>query len=134
MDHLQRDVLIGALEAATEKKGIEARMIKDVLWAAQKIDKLSNLRNDAVHMVTYIDSKKTPPQIMVEPMFTPEARTARIRAMKDMNKIFRHARSDLLQLAGYVGIRAIALLSVDDKPVPLHRRPRLRCHVTKKQA
>jgi len=125
-DHLQRQLLIAALEAITPANPIERRMFKDVLWAAHKIDKLAQLRNDAVHMVTKMNSQHPQWEILVEPTFTASKRAARLQAMKDMNKEFRLARSDLLQLTSYVGVRAIALLRLD-KPLALQRRPRLLC-------
>lgn len=130
MDHLQRELLIAALEAIIPASPIERRMLKDVLWAANKIDKLAGLRNDAVHMVTRIDTQHPQWEILVESTFTAAKRAARLQAMKDMNKAFRHARTDLLQLTSYVAVRAIALLHLD-KPIALQRRPRLLCHVTK---
>ena len=132
-DSTQRQLLIAALESYKPRHKVEARLFKDVLWAANKIEKLSILRNDAVHMVTKMDNKKSQWEVLVEPGFTAAKRAARLQAIKDMNKAFSLARGDLNLLASYVGVRAIALFKLDE-PLALQRRPRLLCHVTKNQA
>lgn len=126
MDGAQHDVLIAALESAKPKSQLMSRIVKNVLWATKKVNKLAKLRNDAVHMATGLNTSHPQWEIVVDQTATSSARSARLLAMKDMKRTFRLARSDLLQLAGYVTVHAIAM-EYHKELFPLPRRPRLLC-------
>lgn len=104
-------------------------------WAIKETDKLATYRNDIVHgaMLWSIGEKGHTPSLdyfgnpfpRIYRYMARELENGEIR-QPDLQKMMVHLRGDLMQLAAYVG--EISRSSLDGKPQPLPRRPRLQAH------
>lgn len=98
-DKAQRDLLV---EAARYSRNVPDSVFHRLEWAADKIGKLSAIRNDAAHtpfMVEWGSGNKG----KVFPQITsiPTARGDRISAQPKIEKYFKTAAADLNHLAAY---------------------------------
>jgi hypothetical protein len=110
----------GALRALAQKRlPAGSRLLRNVLWAVERGDRLGEQRNDAVHMPTAWMAGYV---LIPDPTGNPRSRLDRMgKLSKPMAEHYRFVRGDLIALAWYAHGLFCHLAYQTDQP----RRPRL---------
>lgn len=120
-DSTQRQIFAAAVESTL---GMAPRMRNGLLWAKEQADRLAEIRNDAAPMATAFRTDGVAYELQISPVGNPQGGVRRLERISDLNKRFRTAKSDLVQLAGFVRSLMFRLV-VPDGTYPWPRRPLL---------
>ena len=118
-DRSQRELLVTAARTRLEGK---RRALNAILWAASKVESLSEFRNDVVHAEAGLDVQVRPYRVEFNPWATLPSRYARLKKEVKITQSLRTASADLYKLGRYIqGIEH----SVGAMRWTLPKRPRL---------
>jgi hypothetical protein len=120
-DKAQRDITVAVTTATLRRT---SHLCKGILWAIGKLNSLSELRNDIVHMDVRFDTQTRPHLARFHPISSPPSRADRLQRERNLVKTLRVATGDILALGEYVF--GLHLHRANPKDWPLPRRPRLR--------
>lgn len=98
-DSVQRLMLAAAVEVRFPKN---SRMRTSLIWAKERADKLATIRNDAAHMATAFQTDSNPFKLVAADIGNPPNRQKRLANRPNLQRAFRLARGDLVQLSGFV--------------------------------
>jgi len=121
-DSTQRNMLA---EVAKVALGNQKRMHALLLWAKKKADSLATIRNDAAHMSTAFRTDNDLWALVANAIGNPPSRAVRLESRPDLLRYFRSAKSDLVQLSGFVYALLFRMI-VPDANHPWPRRPVLK--------
>lgn len=121
-DNIQRQMLAALVDA---KFSENSKMYTSLIWAKKKADDLAEMRNDAAHMATAFRTDSVPFKLEASPIGNAPNRVTRLAKKPDLKRQFRTAKSDLVQLSGYVNA-LFFLLAFPDGQYPWPKRPDLK--------
>jgi hypothetical protein len=98
-DSVQRQMLAALVEVRFQKG---SKMRTSLIWAKECADKLATIRNDAAHMATAFRTDSDPFKLVVADIGNAPNRTKRLTKSPNLQRTFRLAKGDLIQLSGYV--------------------------------
>jgi len=98
-DSVQRQLLAAVADVKFKKN---SKMHAHLTWAKEKADKLATIRNDAAHMSTAFRTDGSPWLLVADAVGNSPTRSRRLEGLSDLQRHFRTAKSDLVQLSGFV--------------------------------
>jgi hypothetical protein len=98
-DAVQRQMLAAVTDVKFTKK---SKMHAQLIWAKGMADKLAVIRNDAAHMSTAFRTDSRPWLLVANAIGNSPTRSRRLDALADLQRHLRLAKSDLVQLSGFV--------------------------------
>jgi hypothetical protein len=120
-DNVQRQMLAAVVDVKFKH---DQRMRSYLLWAKNAADRLATIRNDAAHVSTAFRTDREPFGVVASAMGNSPNREQRLSKLPNLQRHFRTAKADLVQLSGFLYALLLRMLDRQTHPWPRRRAMR----------